>query len=167
MNRFFAILCMAWALSGCSPAPDATGSIAGSRTSSPITGADLDVHGCKASAGYTWSEVRGQCIRIFDAGLRFDPHPAPTQGAVLAAFVVLSPAQGDAVTNAEVFVPGRRRPIALTRVDSPAGDTRSTLLENKSEGVRLSRHNDEQVLEVNGQIFRPAGRPYERLFRIP
>jgi len=31
-----------------------------------IVGADKDVHGCIASAGYQWSELRKQCIRPFE-----------------------------------------------------------------------------------------------------
>ncbi len=33
-----------------------------------IVGADQDEHGCKASAGYTWSEIKGECIRIWEVG---------------------------------------------------------------------------------------------------
>ena len=29
-------------------------------------GADQDSHGCKASAGYTWSKLKKECIRIFE-----------------------------------------------------------------------------------------------------
>ncbi len=31
-----------------------------------LTGADSDSHGCKASAGYTWSTLKKECIRIFE-----------------------------------------------------------------------------------------------------
>lgn len=33
---------------------------------SQIVGNDSDAHGCKASAGYLWSEVKKDCIRIFE-----------------------------------------------------------------------------------------------------
>ncbi len=32
-------------------------------------GADSDAHGCKASAGYTWSVIKNNCIRIFEGTL--------------------------------------------------------------------------------------------------
>ncbi|WP_316839376.1 hypothetical protein [Pedobacter gandavensis] len=32
----------------------------------PIVGGDQDEHGCKASAGYTWSVLRKECIRPFE-----------------------------------------------------------------------------------------------------
>jgi hypothetical protein len=31
-----------------------------------IIGGDSDVHGCKASAGYTWCEAKGKCIRMWE-----------------------------------------------------------------------------------------------------
>lgn len=37
-----------------------------------MVGYDKDEHGCKASAGYTWSEVRQDCIRVFESGIRME-----------------------------------------------------------------------------------------------
>jgi hypothetical protein len=31
-----------------------------------IVGADKDLHGCKASAGYQWSELKQDCVRPFE-----------------------------------------------------------------------------------------------------
>lgn len=33
-----------------------------------ICGGDSDEHGCKASAGYTWSEIKQDCVRIWEVG---------------------------------------------------------------------------------------------------
>lgn len=132
----------------------------------PTAGADLDAHGCKGSAGFTWSEVRQLCIRIFEAGLAFTPDPAPSQGAVLLAFVVLAPAQGDAVTAAELFVPGHPGPLPLTRVPYTEGETRPTVLVNPDAGVRLWRVKDEHLLQVKGQLYRRSSAPDDRLFLL-
>lgn len=35
-----------------------------------IVGADHDEHGCKGSAGYTWSLIRQDCIRSFELPLQ-------------------------------------------------------------------------------------------------
>ena len=35
-----------------------------------IVGADKDKHGCKASAGYQWSELKKECIRSFELPLQ-------------------------------------------------------------------------------------------------
>jgi len=34
-----------------------------------IVGADKDAHGCKASAGYQWSELKQECVRPFELPL--------------------------------------------------------------------------------------------------
>ena len=34
-----------------------------------IIGADKDEHGCKASAGYQWSELKQECVRPFELPL--------------------------------------------------------------------------------------------------
>lgn len=39
-------------------------------TVTTIVGADHDEHGCKASAGYTWSLIRQDCIRSFELPLQ-------------------------------------------------------------------------------------------------
>lgn len=33
------------------------------------TGGDRDIHGCIATAGYTWSEVLEACVRLFEVGI--------------------------------------------------------------------------------------------------
>ena len=37
-----------------------------SPTNQPLVGNDVDVHGCKGSAGYTWCEPKQKCLRIFE-----------------------------------------------------------------------------------------------------
>ena len=39
-------------------------------TVTTIVGADHDEHGCKASAGYTWSLIKQECIRSFELPLQ-------------------------------------------------------------------------------------------------
>ncbi|MGL5683172.1 MAG: hypothetical protein ACRDDZ_09015 [Marinifilaceae bacterium] len=62
-------------------------------------GGDRDKHGCIASAGYTWSEVRKDCIRIFEAGTALKN--AQDTNATLAAYAVFSPDY----TKVELFLP--------------------------------------------------------------
>ena len=35
-----------------------------------IVGNDADAHGCKASAGYTWSVLKNDCIRSWETGIQ-------------------------------------------------------------------------------------------------
>lgn len=50
------------------------------------TGADRDEHGCIASAGYIWSEVRQDCIRLWEVGVRLQE-----AGGEDFLYLVLSP----------------------------------------------------------------------------
>lgn len=65
-----------------------------------MAGNDLDKHGCKGSAGYTWSVVRNECVRIFEAGIRLDPQDA-TLDQTLSAFIISS---ADS-TQMELYLP--------------------------------------------------------------
>ena len=53
-----------------------------------LIGGNKDEHGCLTAAGYTWSELRRDCIRIFEDGVRVDDpslQPSLTSYAVFAA----------------------------------------------------------------------------------
>lgn len=53
---------------------------------SRLVGNDKDRHGCIGSAGYTWSEVRGECIRLFEIGILTTSLTNETENA----YIVLS-----------------------------------------------------------------------------
>lgn len=40
-----------------------------------LVGGDRDEHGCIGSAGYTWSYALHNCVRLWEAGERFDSGP--------------------------------------------------------------------------------------------
>ena len=60
MKKLFLIIATALTVVSCH-----TGKQAGK----PMPGADRDRHGCIASAGYTWSKVRKDCVRTFEEGI--------------------------------------------------------------------------------------------------
>jgi len=65
-------------------------------TAAPVVGGDSDLHGCKASAGYQWSELKQDCIRSFELPLKIISADSTTQtGVVFSA---------DS-TQAEMFAP--------------------------------------------------------------
>jgi hypothetical protein len=79
---------------------------------SAIVGNDLDVHGCRASAGYTWSVVSKECIRVFEKGIRLESvEDAKDKANTLSAFVVFDQ-QGNKV---ELFLPNQKQSIVLIR----------------------------------------------------
>ena len=63
MKRLIGILLMAGTLCAC--CQQATEC---KQPTAMLVGNDADEHGCKASAGYVWSELRQECVRVWEAG---------------------------------------------------------------------------------------------------
>lgn len=80
-----------------------------------LLGGDHDAHGCKASAGYTWSDLRQECIRLFDSGVKL--HSATDKNATQAAYIVFA---ADSL-KAEVFLPEEKAHPVLERRQLPKG----------------------------------------------
>lgn len=74
-------------------------------------GDDSDDHGCKKSAGYTWSEVRSECIRLFESGKRYNPIEENTDKAIESTFVVLS----KDLKKVELFLPNQKESLMLSQ----------------------------------------------------
>ncbi len=53
-----------------------------------VVGGDADKHGCRASAGYTWSVLRAECIRVWETGTRLQ---TTDSNATNDAFVIIAP----------------------------------------------------------------------------
>ena len=105
----------------------------------PKIGADKDVHGCIASAGYTYSVVRGGCIRVWEAGTALIP-VVPMGDPVLNAYAV----QSENGTQVEVFLPGIEQGVLLSRdenVDLPMWQGQGwTLTYDPDQGWKLSQY---------------------------
>lgn len=96
-----------------------------------IVGDDVDSHGCKLSAGYTWSKVCRDCIRVFEAGIRMKDMMDST--ATSSAFIVFAKDS----TQCEVFLPQVEASLVLS------------LKEEK--GVKVWSSEDITVKQVKGQ----------------
>ncbi|MEG2479474.1 MAG: hypothetical protein RSA50_04315 [Mucinivorans sp.] len=56
-----------------------------------LVGADSDDHGCKRSAGYLWSEVRGDCVRLWEVGVALHPIVVDsTATATMASYAIFA-----------------------------------------------------------------------------
>jgi hypothetical protein len=101
-------------VSSCTEVPkkEGTKTEAGTTVSPAIVGADSDEHGCKGSAGYTWSVVKNECIRIFEAGIRLDAKAADIDKTT-SAFVVFKSENEEA--QAELFLPSSKTSILLAQ----------------------------------------------------
>lgn len=91
-------------------------------------GSDRDAHGCIPSAGYTWSEARKDCIRLFETGIRVES----TDSTRRQAFIVFSP---DSVV-AEVFLPDSKKSELLYRRNLPNGDHAWNIEDDDTKNVR-------------------------------
>ena len=77
-----------------------------------VVGGDKDKDGCLASAGYTWSKLNKECIRVF-TGIQLLPVDASKnqEDAVFAAYLLFDES-GD---NAELFLPNQDDSIIVKR----------------------------------------------------
>lgn len=102
-------------------------------TKIPNVGGDSDSHGCKKSAGYTWSELRKKCIRVFEEGTKLSAYDSQNRSDVLAAFVIFE-ANGN---KAELFLPNEK-PL---------------IMERKSEGDQYL-NGDWQLIPWKGYVLK-------------
>ena len=81
-----------------------------SMTGQTKAGGDKDEHGCRASAGYTFSVIKNDCIRVFEQDIKLEEvNPDGTSTSIAA--VIFS----DDNTKAEVFVPGHKGGVVMLR----------------------------------------------------
>jgi len=78
-----------------------------------IVGGDRDEHNCIGSAGYQWSMLKKECIRIFEAGIRLDAI-APDLNKTVSAFAVFKSVSENA--QVEMFIPGVKDSILLKKI---------------------------------------------------
>ena len=59
----------------------------------PAIGGDRDEHGCIPSAGQSWSQLRQECVQVFEVGTRLNPVEKKEGEAVISAFVLFNDAE--------------------------------------------------------------------------
>lgn len=96
-----------------------------------MVGMASDSHGCNAAAGYTWSEVQQNCIRLFEQGVRLNS--VTDTAATLSAFIVFS---ADS-TKVEVFIPNQEVHPVLDRRALPDGGYAWNIEDDDTLNVRL------------------------------
>lgn len=112
--------------------------------STRLLGNSKDAHGCNGSAGYTWSEVSRECVRLFEAGLKFTAVAGDT---TLAAYVIFS---SDSL-RAEMFLPGETEHPVLNRKTLPAGEYVWNLEDEDTYTVRKA--DGKWVIERQQQVL--------------
>jgi hypothetical protein len=102
---------------------------------SVVVGGDSDAHGCKGSAGYTWSTLKKECVRLFEGGTKL-AHAEDGKTYSTVAYVIFDGNQ------AELFLDTQKDPI---------------LLERKSEGDSWTK-GDYQLIPWKGYVLKKAGK---------
>ncbi|MBB4803201.1 hypothetical protein HNP37_003276 [Flavobacterium nitrogenifigens] len=100
-----------------------------------VVGGDSDSHGCKASAGYTWSILKKECIRVFENSTRLN-HAEDGKTYSTVSYVIFD---GD---KAELFLDTQKESI---------------ILERKSEGDSWKK-DDLELIPWKGYVLKKGGK---------
>lgn len=98
------LICAGALLTGCGNGGKKEAETSERKEKEAVVGSDKDEHGCIASAGYTWSEVQKDCIRLWEKGVRMNA----VDDAGKTLFLVFSPDS----TQVELF---SRRKVFRTK----------------------------------------------------
>ena len=99
----------------------------------PKAGADKDTHGCIASAGYTYSQLKKECIRTFEQKIQLKE--IATKGNYTAA-VLFNKNQ----SKAEIFLKEEKTSVILKRTAKRLWKNADYTL-TQSKGFVLSKNN--------------------------
>lgn len=105
-----------------------------------VIGGDKDKDGCLASAGYTWSKLNKECVRVF-SGLQLLPIDKTNNeedDAVFAAYVLFD----ESADNAELFLPN---------------EDESVLVKRQSEGKPWT-NGEWELIPHKGFVLKKAGK---------
>lgn len=112
--------------------------------SATIVGNDRDAHNCIGSAGYTWSEVRQSCIRVWEEGVALEDKTV--ESSTSSAYIIAGPEH----KNMELFLPIGGSVILKPTEDGKWQNTDGTytLIENASNDLVIY-NEDGGVLYVH------------------
>lgn len=147
MNVKMISMCLACAgafLVSCGNAREKKAETADAAEKTEMVGNDKDEHGCIASAGYTWSEVQKDCIRLWEKGIRL----TSVENAENTLFIVFSPDS----TQVELFFPEEGAPNEiLDRRSLPADGYAWNAEDDDTKNVRLE--NDKWTVSQRGKLI--------------
>lgn len=109
---WISVLCLAIAFSACKSNKTGKDGKEEEKTEEAVMpGSDKDEHGCIGSAGYIWSELKQDCIRPFEIGLKLSGITVDNRN--YAAYVVFA---SDSA-KAELFMPETKGGVILDRME--------------------------------------------------
>ncbi|MFP3834164.1 hypothetical protein [Chryseobacterium sp. SIMBA_028] len=78
---------------------------------SPIVGGDVDVHGCRASAGFTYSQIKNVCVKVFEQKIKLKEVDSDKNSTSMTAVIFSKD-----MKRAEIFIPeGNAKSIILDK----------------------------------------------------
>lgn len=105
-----------------------------------VVGGDRDAHGCIGSAGYTYSQIKKDCVRVFEQKIKLT-EVAPKGSSTSMAAVIFSKDKN----KAEVFVKDTgAESMILTRAGGKAKAWKNgdyILVPYKKNGYQLKKDN--------------------------
>lgn len=93
-----------------------------------LVGNDKGEHGCIASAGYVWSELKGDCIRVWEVGVSL----LPISDSTVSAYAVFN---SDS-SKVELFLPGENKHEILDRRKLSDGGTVWNVEDDDTKNLR-------------------------------
>lgn len=76
-----------------------------------VVGGDRDNHGCVGSAGYTYSQIKNDCIRVFEQKIKLK-EVKPSKDYETSAAVILS----NDKKKAEIFLADEKESVILKKI---------------------------------------------------
>ena len=138
------LICAGALLTGCGNGGKKEAETSERKEKEAVVGSDKDEHGGIASAGYTWSEVQKDCIRLWEKGVRMNA----VDDAGKTLFLVFSPDS----TQVELFFSeeGVSNEI-LDRRGLPAGGYAWYVEDDDTKNVRLE--DGEWTVSQRGRLI--------------
>lgn len=109
-----------------------------------MTGGDRDEHGCIGSAGYTWSELKQECIRIWEVGLEMQNSQDPESSTV--AYLITK----EGSENVEIYLP----------------EVSGGMLLHKHHGIWTdAKHQYQLIVKPDANTYKLYGRERKLLYQ--
>ena len=113
MKNLLIVFASAFLVSSCNSSLNNSNSVEVTDTTH-IVGNDSDAHGCKGSAGYTWSVIKNECIRPWENTLQLLPINHEDSSAIITASVIFSTDS----TKAELFMANETENLVLDKTEN-------------------------------------------------
>lgn len=108
-----------------------------------LVGGDEDEFGCKGSAGYSWSKIKQECLRIWEHGIQLNPLQKDA-GTNYGAIVVMA----DDKSKGELFVNGEKESIWLAKFTE---EKNPSLIVYSGREYKFFEHKGDWILEYKGK----------------